>query len=93
MIPAVARSSRVPGGVAADVVGLLEVVDVDEQQRERAIPLAGDGDLLVELVLEGAVVPEAGEAVAERVEPRAVVGLAEAVALLVQPLRPGRGAT
>ena len=46
--------------MAADVVRLLEVVDVDEQQRERAIPLAGDDDLLVELVLERAVVPEAG---------------------------------
>ena len=52
-----------------------------------------DRDLLVELLLERPMVAETGQPVAQGVEPRPVVGLAEPVALLVEPLRPGEQAT
>ena len=71
----------VPGGVAPGVVDPLELVDVEEHERERR-PVAarlvdhpGDG------LLERAMVAEAGEAVTERGVPRRLVQVVEARAL------------
>ena len=63
----------VPGAVAVRVVDRLEVVDVDDQQRERGALVARDRELQVELLLERSVVAETGEPVTERVEACTIV--------------------
>ena len=60
------RQHAVAGGVAGEVVDRLEVVDVDQRERQRALVPGGAGDLGVEALLEGAVVGEAGQRVGER---------------------------
>ncbi len=56
----------VAGLVPVAVVELLEVVEVEHDERELAAVAVDLGDLVVEVVDEGAVVVEAGETVAER---------------------------
>ena len=73
----------VAGRVAAQVVDLLEVVHVDDDEGHRRPVVAGLGDPRVELLLEGAVVAEAGQRVEQRIETGAVVRLAQAVELPV----------
>ncbi len=67
----------VAGRVALHVVDRLEVVDVDHDERQRLLVVACLPDTRVELLLEGAVVPETRQAVEERIEAGAVIGLAE----------------
>ena len=67
--------------VAAPIVRLLEIVDVDHEQRQRRVLLLGLEDLVVELLLERPVVAQAGQPVAERIEASPVEGLLEAHAL------------
>ena len=62
-----AQQQLVAGGVALVVVDHLEIVEVDEQQRHRHLVTSEEVQLPVELLLEGAVVAQAGEAVVERV--------------------------
>ena len=61
-----AAQQLVAGLVAVAVVELLEVVEVEHEQRELAAVAVDLGDLVVQVVDEGAVVVEAGEAVGER---------------------------
>ena len=81
----------VADGVAAGVVDALELVDVDQHERERravaarALDHPGDG------LLERAVVAEAGEAVAQRRLAGALVQLAEARARGLQLARRAAG--
>ena len=56
----------VAGFVAVAVVEALEVVEVEHDQGELAAVAVGLGDLVVQVVGEGAVVVEAGQAVGER---------------------------
>ena len=63
----------VADGVAGAVVDLLELVQVDEHERERDLVAGCALDLAVELLLEGAVVAEAGQRVAQRVGDRLLV--------------------
>ena len=79
---------RVARRVPLRVVELLQVVDVDVQERERPVVRARDGDLLRQLLLERPVVAEAREPVAQRVQAGAVERLAQPVALLVEPFHP-----
>ena len=57
----------VAGGMALAVVDHLEVIEVDEQQRHGHLVTAVQLQLPIELLLEGAVVAQAGEAVVQRV--------------------------
>ncbi len=66
-----AAQDDVAGGVAVGVVDGLEVVDVDEGDRQRPLVAAGTLDLGEERGQEGAAVGHAGQAV----ERRQVVGL------------------
>ena len=63
--PSVA-STRSPAAWPREVVDRLEVVDVDQRERQRALVARGAGDLGVQALLEGAVVGEPGERVGER---------------------------
>ena len=60
------RQELVAGGVAEPVVQPLEVVDVDQQDRERLAGALDALDLAREVVLEEAVVVQLGEAVGDR---------------------------
>ena len=64
--------------VALRVVDSLEVVDVDEQQRQRRPHPLGEVELARELILERPVVAEAREAVDQRFVARLAVKLAAA---------------
>ena len=58
------RQHLVADGVPVDVVDALEVVEVEHQQRHGRRLLGGDADdLVAQPLVEGAVVPEAGERV------------------------------
>ena len=74
----------VAGHVAEAVVRLLEVVDVDHQQRQRRGIVARRGELVVERLLERAVIAQAGQAVEERIEPGAVVGVLQPGAVVLE---------
>jgi hypothetical protein len=76
--------------VATRVVDDLEVVDVDQDQRERQVHPLRHLELAGQLVLERSVVAQAGEPVHERVVPGAAVQALELVALRA-PARPLRG--
>jgi hypothetical protein len=56
----------VAGAVAVPVVHLLEVVDVEQGQAQGAVVASGAPNLLVEPVMEGTVVEEAGERIGPR---------------------------
>ena len=60
------REHAVAGGMAEAVVDLLEVVDVDEAQRQRRALLLGVEQLALEAFVEVAVVAESGEWIGER---------------------------
>jgi hypothetical protein len=62
-----AAQDAIAGGMPAAVVDRLEVIEVDEQQRERNSVAQCRGDLAVELLVEGAVVAKARERVPQRV--------------------------
>ena len=82
------RRAPVARGVAVRVVDRLEVVDVDDRDRQRALVAAGAADHAVELGEDEAAVGEAGERVLEqqRLQP---LGLGDQ--LLLQHLgAPGR---
>ena len=79
-----ADEEAVAGGMAFAVVDDLEVVEVDEQQRDRHLVASVELQLAVQLLLEGAMVAEAGETVVQRV----LAGLA--VEHLELRLRPGQ---
>ena len=92
--PADGGSSWSPAAWPIGVVDPLQVVEVDDRERERAAVRGRRvGDLAGELLLEGAVVAEAGQRVDARVEARPVVGgprLAEvALEVLDDVGRPG----
>jgi hypothetical protein len=57
---------RVARGMAVGVVELLEVIDVEEQQREGAVQAPGARDRLAQELAELAAVVEAREAVTDR---------------------------
>ena len=62
-----ATKDPVATGMTAPVIDGLELVEVDEQQRQRhSVPLRGL-DLPIELFVERAVIAEAGERVAQRI--------------------------
>ena len=82
-----AASACVAGGVAAGVVDGLEVVEVDEDQPERGLTRSGGVDLALERLLEGAVVAEPGDDVAERVDPGELVQVLKAPARGLELLR------
>src|SRR5438477_5745157 len=56
----------VPGEMAVRVVDLLELVDVEERHRQRRLVALGARDLLLETVVEVAIVVDAGERVGVR---------------------------
>ena len=62
-----AHQETIAGRVTLAVVDDLEVVEVDEQQRHRYLVPPVQLQLAVQLLLEGAVVAEPGQAVVERV--------------------------
>ena len=62
-----AQQQLVARRMALVVVDDLEVVEVDEQQGDRHLVAPVEVQLPIELLLEGAVVAQAGEAVVERV--------------------------
>ena len=68
-----AHEQAVAGRMALAVVDDLEVVEVDEQQRDGHLVATVELELAVELLLERAVVAEAGEAVVQRVLARLAV--------------------
>ena len=72
------RQELVPGGVAELVVDGLEVVEVDEQQRDRAAHAASPREREVELILDQDAVGQPGEAV--------VIGEVGELLLTAQPL-------
>ncbi len=75
----------VAGGMSLAVVEALEIVEVEDGQRERP-PVAGRlGDLANELLLEGPVVAEAGERIEARVEARPLVGPARLPQVVLEP--------
>jgi len=53
------------------VVDLLEVVDVDEAQRQRRVLLLGAQQLALQTLMEVAVIAEAGERIGQRETHRA----------------------
>src|SRR6185295_10662841 len=65
----------VPHLVAVGLVDVLEVVEVEEEQRQRVVVALGAAELLAEAVLEVAVVVDGGEPVGdgETVEPGALL--------------------
>ena len=64
-------------GVAARVVDPLEVVEVDDRERHRPAGPRRHRPLPLDLLLEGPVVAEAGQRVAQRLGAGAVVGVLE----------------
>jgi hypothetical protein len=65
----------VAGIVAIPVVDSLQSIDIEEQERERGPRPLGILELTSELVLEGTMVAEAGQAVEEGRPPRLAVQL------------------
>src|SRR5207253_4464843 len=59
------REHAVSGGMAEAIVDLLEVVDVDETERQRRVGLFRVQELALETLVEVTVVPEARERVRE----------------------------
>ena len=72
--------------VAAGVVDPLEVVEVDDGERQRLVVADRAGPLALHLLLEGAVVAQPGQRVAERLGARPVVGVLEDPAGALEPL-------
>ena len=71
-----AAQDAIAVGVAARVVDRLELVDVDEEERQRDVVAQGGRDLPIELLVEGAMVAQPGERVAQRIgEGRLVANL------------------
>ena len=64
----------VAGGVAVDVVDLLEAVEVDDHQRQLAILRLHGGDVVLQPVLEGRAVRQTGQRVEVRKEEDALLG-------------------
>ena len=83
--PADRRQQLVAAGVAALVVDALEVVDVDQQERQRRAAPDGALELAGELLLERSVVAEAGQAVEQRILARPPVQLTQSRVLRRQP--------
>ncbi len=77
--PADGGQELVPGGVPAGVVEPLQVVEVEDDERQRAAGAGRVGDLAGQLLLEGAVVAQAGQRVHARVETRPIVGFEDLV--------------
>ena len=71
------HEETVAGRVSLAVVDLLEVVEVDEQERDWHLVTTLELQLAVKLLLERAVVAESGEAVVQRVLSRLAVELLE----------------
>src|SRR6185295_2120134 len=61
----------VAGGMAEAIVDPLEVVDVDEAERERLVLLLGDRELALQALVEVPVVAEVRERIGEREPHRA----------------------
>ena len=72
--------------VAASVVDPLEVVEIDDGQRQRLVVADRAGPLALHLLLEGAVVAQPGQRVAQRLGARPVVGVLEDPAGALEPL-------
>ena len=75
---------QVARGVATGVVEALEVVEVEERERHRAAGPGGDGPLPLHLLLERAVIAEAGQRVAQRFGPCPVIGVLEDAPALLE---------
>ena len=86
MVAAARTQQAVADRVAARVVDLLEVVEVDDGQRQRLVVAGRVGPLALHLLLERAVVAEAGQGVAQRFGTRPVVGVLEDPARLLEAL-------
>ena len=86
MVVAAWRSRTVADRVAADVVDPLEVVEVDDREGQRLVVADRAGPLPLHLLLEGAVVAEPGQRVAQRLGARPVVGVLEDPAGALEPL-------
>ena len=84
------RQQLIAERVSLLVVDLLQVVHVHEQQRERRPVTRGLLELAAELLLERAVVPEAGQAIEERVLAGLTVEVHQAGAFLFQHRRSRR---
>ena len=76
----------VAGGVTAGVVDLLEVVDVEEGEGQRQAVPRRVGPLALHLLLERPVVAEAGQRIAQRFRSRALVGVLDDPARLLEAL-------
>ena len=74
----------VAAGMAAFVVDALEVVDIDEQQRERRFRASGVLQLTGELLLEASVIAESSQAVEQRILPSAAIQLAQPRVLVTE---------
>ena len=84
--PAHRRQQLVARGVAPLVVDLLEVVDVHDQERQRAVRPLGEVELAGELVLERAVVAQPRQGVDQRVVAGLAVELEQLGALALELL-------
>ena len=82
--PAHGLEQPVAVGVAVRVVDDLEVVDVDQQQRQRQVHPLGHLELAGQLVLERAVVAEPGQPVDQRVVARPAVQPLQLVAFALE---------
>ena len=71
--------------MAVGVVDLLELVEVEEHEGQRAVVPRGARPLALDLFLEGAVVAEAGEPVEQRLGARLVIGALERAQASAQP--------
>ena len=83
--PADRLQELVAAGVASLVVDALEVVDVDQQERQRRATPDGHVELAGELFLERSMVSEAGQAVEQRILARLPVQLTQSRVLPRQP--------
>jgi len=70
--------------VSVEVVDLLEVVDVNEHQRQGGFVSRSEGELARELILEPAMVAQAGQGVLQRVHPGSPVEVLQPHALFVE---------
>ena len=77
MVVAGRAEEPVADRVAARVVDLLEVVEVDDRERQRLVVAGRRRPLALDLLLERAVVAEPGQRVAERLGAGPVVGVLE----------------
>ena len=77
----------VPDRVAASVIDQLEVVEIDDRERELLSIPDGARPLALDLLLERPMIAQARQRVAQRFRPRAIVGVLEDPASLLDTFR------